>query len=208
MKQGTDLKQEWADFILNEDERAYYELYTHYYHYLSFLGFKKGASVVKVKDCINDLFLYLWENRKNLVHIAGHHNYLVTAFLRKLFREENFAEMYSLDPADLPEDHTAIPSVESSYILRNTRESISKILTAYVGQLPQKQRAIIYQKFYLGLSYKEISEVNGISVNTVYNTVYKAVEKLRLLISKEDLTMLSLTLTALSIFFLYFFINQ
>ena len=207
MKQGADLRQEWSVFILTENEKAYHELYTHYYHYLSFVGFKKGVDTVKVKDCINDLFLYLWENRERLVHVKDHHNYIVTAYLRKLLRKENFSEAYSIEEYDLP-DYTATPSVETLYIRQNVREDVSRVLKTYVDQLPQRQRTMIYQKFYLGLSYKEISDLNGISVNTVYNTIYKAVDKLKLLMAKEHLSMLSIAVSALSLFFLFFFQNQ
>ncbi len=207
MKQGAGLKQEWAIFILEDNERAYYDLYTHYYHYLSFIGFKKGANAGKVKDCINDLFLYLWENRKKLTNIKDHHSYIITAFLRKLFRKENFSEAYSLEVYELP-GYTATPSVESLYIRQNIQDDVSKILKTYVSQLPEKQRKMVYQKFYLGLSYKEISGINNVSVNTVYNTVYKAVDKLKLLISKEHLSMLSLAIITISLFFILFFHNQ
>lgn len=207
MKQGADLRKEWAVFILTENETAYHGLYTHYYHYLSFIGFKKGAGTVKVKDCINDLFLYLWENRERLIHIKDHHSYIITAFLRKLLRKENFSEAYSIEEYDLP-DYTATPSVESQYIRQNVQENVSRILKTYVDQLPERQRTMIYQKFYLGLSYKEISDLNEISVNTVYNTVYKAVDKLKLLIAKEHLSILSIAVSAFSLFFLFFFQNQ
>ncbi len=105
-------------------------------------------------------------------------------------------------------DYTATPSVESLYIRQSIQEGVSKILKTYVSQLPEKQRKMIYQKFYLGLSYKEISDINKVSINTVYNTIYKAVDKLKLLISKEHLSMLSLAIITISLFLILFFHNQ
>lgn len=207
MIKGADLKKEWNLFILSESESAYYDLYTHYYHYLSFLGFKRGVGTGKVKDCINDLFLYVWENREKLANVKDHHSYIITAFLRKLFRKEPFSEAYSVEVFGLP-DYISIPSVESLYIKQNIQDDVAKILKTYIEQLPCKQRQLIYQKFYLGLSYKEISNINNISVNTVYNTIYKAVDKLKILIPREHLNMFSLAISALSLFFLFFFLNQ
>lgn len=207
MKQGADLKHVWEDFIANCNERAYYELYTHYYHYLSFIGFKKGGKEVKVKDCINDLFLYLWENREKLGGVNDHHNYIITAFLRKLFRKESFSDSYSIETFDLP-DYMAIPSAEALHIVQDSRNEISRVLKAFVARLPSKQSKMIYQKFYLGLSYREIADANGVSINTVYNTVYKAMDKLKLLMADEQLNIVSMLVAALSIFFLFFFQNK
>jgi RNA polymerase sigma factor (sigma-70 family) len=169
-----------------ESESDYAILYKHYYHYLTLIGLKKGADPCKTKDCINDLFLYIWENRKKIGNVRDHHNYMITAFLRKLFRKENFSTAYDLHSFDLP-DYTASSSVETLYIRQNTQAEVSKTLIGYVDQLPEKQRQMIYQKFYLGLSYHQISDSNNVSINTVYNTIYKAVDKLKVVFDKDVL---------------------
>jgi RNA polymerase sigma factor (sigma-70 family) len=197
MAKGKDLKKDWDAFIQTESEQAFYELYTHYFHYLSYIGIKKGFPDSRVKDSINDLFLYLWENPGKLQHTLNHHNYIITAFLRKLYRKENFSADQGLEFEDLP-DFGFSPSAEAQHIHQNSLINASKILQEYVGQLPQRQRSMIYQKFYLGLSYKEIADSNDVSINTVYNTIYKAVDKLRILIGKEQLGALSIAIALLT----------
>jgi len=74
--------------------------------------------------------------------------------------------------------------------------------------LPPKQRSLVYQKFYLGLSYQEIADANHISVNTVYNSIYKAIDKLKKLIGKEQLGILALAMTVLSVLLAIFLKKQ
>ncbi|OCX52046.1 hypothetical protein BEL04_11100 [Mucilaginibacter sp. PPCGB 2223] len=207
MRKGKDLKEEWNAFIKKESEPAFYDLYTHYFHYLSYIGLKKGFPATKVKDNINDLFLYLWENRTTLQHTLNHHNYILTAFLRKLYRKESFSSDESLKLNEL-EEFGMVPSAEAVHIINASSANVSRILKEYVGQLPQSQRNMVYQKFYLGLSYKEIAENNQVSINTVYNTIYKAVDKLRSLMGKEQLGILSIAITILTAIFFIFFKNR
>ncbi|MEJ2882472.1 RNA polymerase sigma factor [Pedobacter sp. GR22-6] len=207
MKQGRDLKPDWDAFIKNGDASAFYDLYAHYHDYLNYIGFKKGAGAEKVQDGVNDLFLYIYENRVKLSHIHDHHNYLVTSFLRKLFRREHFSVEESLDLTDLHETQV-YPSVEAQYIRERTNEQVAAILRNYIDKLSVSQAQMIYQKFYLGLSYEEIAISNQITIKTAYNTVYNAVEKLKKLIGKDQFGVLAAAISLISLLILFIFKNS
>lgn len=196
---GADLKEVWDDFLLTGNNESYRQLYLNYYHYLNFLGTKRGFPVVKIKDAINDVFYYLWEKREQLSSVENHHNYIITSFLYKLYKKDKFAPE---DGAELMKSSELLvsQSPETEMILKHTEAEIANTLKSYIEKLPEKQRLMIYQKFYLGLSYQEISKLNNVSINTVYNTVYNAIDKLRLSIDKEELDSLMLSF---SIFYLF-----
>jgi len=204
--QGKALKFDWDTFVMNGDAGSFYNLYAHYHDYLTFIALKKGAGSEKAKDGINDLFLYVYENRTKLGHIQNHHNYLITSFLRKLFRKEHFSAEESLDLFNLQQAPT-YPSVEAQYIRQHTTEHVASVLKTYINKLSESQSKMIYQKFYLGLSYDEISEINQITVKTAYNTIYNAVEKLKQLIGKENMGTLAIAISLLSLFLLFFLKN-
>jgi len=105
-------------------------------------------------------------------------------------------------------ENCEIPSVEDGYIQRYTEDEVGRFVKEKVAELGEKQRLLIYQKFYLGLSYHEIAVANDISINTVYNTIYKSVDKLRNLLTAEQETFLKIAIGALSTFFLFFLENQ
>ncbi|WP_154402303.1 RNA polymerase sigma factor [Mucilaginibacter endophyticus] len=202
-KSGIALRIHWDTFITEGDDDDFYKLYCHYHDYLIYLGNLKGATLDKSKDCINDLFLYVFENRIRLQHIQNHHNYLVTAFLRNLFRKPRFSAEEGLELQDLPE-MPAYPSAEAEYIQRTSREQAIEVLDGYINQLSDSQTKIVYQKFYLGLTYEEIALVNEISIKTAYNTIFNAVEKLRKLIGPEYASVLSAAISLFSLLFLIF----
>jgi RNA polymerase sigma factor (sigma-70 family) len=203
LKKGKDLKAEWENFILDGNSVSFYDIYAHYHDYFTYIGIKKGASAEKTKDCINDLFLYVYETRENLGHISNHHNYLVTSFLRKLFRKQHFSAEESLDLYDL-EDGPIYPSVETQYIKQHTSNQVTLTLKNYIDKLSESQSRLIYQKFYLGLSYEDIAQSNNIAVKTAYNTIYNAVEKLKKIIGESDLGALSIAISLLSLLILFF----
>jgi len=177
-RKGKELKEQWDRFLTDGDEDAFHDIYKHYLHYLGYIGLKKGAAFDQVQNCIADLFLYIWEQRVRLHHIHEHHNYLVTAFLRKLFRAEPFNVSYGdIDVAERPDLWDA--PAEAGLIEREQTDMLRRILKKHLDQLPERQRQIVYQKFYLGLSYTQIAKSNNLSVNTVYNTMYIALAKLK-----------------------------
>ncbi|WGQ15696.1 RNA polymerase sigma factor [Sphingobacterium faecium] len=202
-----ELKEHWNTFVAAACEEAFYQIYEYYHHYLSYVGTKRGFAIDIIQDAINDVFLHLWENRAKSSSIHHLHNYIITIFLRKLFRDD--AKKYEMIPtiATLLEN-CEVPSVEDGFIQRYTEDEVGRFVKEKVDELGEKQRLLIYQKFYLGLSYQEIAAANGISINTVYNTIYKSVDKLRNLLTAEQETFLKIAIGALSTFFLFFLQNQ
>jgi len=205
MRKEAVINQYWLDFVNNESRNAYYRVYEHYYAYLLYLGIKRGLNAEYVKDTINDIFLYFWEKRSGLQHIQHPHNYIITFFIRSLHKRESHASLYSVKDGFFEEhalDGFVEPPCDEHLLGRERERVLTGFINRQVEQLPPKQRQIIYQKFYLGLSYEEISKTNHISVNTVYNTVYAAMDKLRALIPKNRIiTLVSVTVTLFTIIF-------
>ncbi|HEY0666614.1 MAG TPA: sigma-70 family RNA polymerase sigma factor [Sphingobacteriaceae bacterium] len=204
MGAGKNLDKEWSGFIKDGSQAAFYDVYKHYYHYLTYIGLKRKFETGRVKDCINDSFLSIWEGRHNLGHIQNHHNYIITIFLRKLYRKEKLdlnTEVESLPDLELS------PSVEEQFIDREEKLNSNKRILNHLHTLPSRQREMIYQKFFLNLSYQEIAEANGVSINTVYNTIYKSLDKLRFIV-KKDLFTFFLSVSFIFLLFLIFSQNQ
>lgn len=193
MIQRQHMNEDWATFVSDGNEQSFDKIYTHYCHYLNFIGLKKSFHGDKVKDAISDVFFYIWEHRKKLDHIRTPHNYIVTSFLRALYKSDRADQHESLEEFDLAEFGLS-PSLEELHIEQQQSAGLQNLLQKYISQLAPKQKDLLYQKFYLNLSYQEIAEANNISINTVYNTTYKAVEKLKRQIGKDEVLLISLAL--------------
>jgi ribosomal protein S13 len=72
-------------------------------------------------------------------------------------------------------ENCEVPSVEDGFIQRYTEDEVGRFVKEKVDELGEKQRLLIYQKFYLGLSYQEIAAANGVSINTVKHKVRREV---------------------------------
>lgn len=205
MRNDSLINHCWNDFVMNESRTSYYELYKYYYAYLYSIGLKKGIGSETVKDTINDIFLYLWENRNSLEHVNTPHNYIITSFCRSIFKKHKYADKAYEEineNADTGFQIFTEPSFEENLLDKESQQKLSFIVNRYLNYLPKQQREIMYQKFFLGLSYAEIAKANKLSVNTVYNTVYAAMQKLRNSIpAKVVASLISVCIT----FFLFFF---
>lgn len=65
---------------------------------------------------------------------------------------------------------------ENNIISDNT---LSKILTEMIDQLPESQKQIVKLRFYENLTFKEIAEINNISINTALGRIRYSINNLR-----------------------------
>lgn len=65
---------------------------------------------------------------------------------------------------------------ENNIISDNT---LSKVLTEMIDQLPESQKQIVKLRFYENLTFKEIAEINNISINTALGRIRYSINNLR-----------------------------
>ena len=74
-------------------------------------------------------------------------------------------------------------SIENQLIEDQVYLDIRKIL----DQLPEDQKEVIKMRFYEDLSFKEISEITGVSINTALGRMRYAVINLRKIVEKNNI---------------------
>ena len=79
---------------------------------------------------------------------------------------------------DLPWEDT-FPSPDAGPEELYARERVRRKLVEALGELPEGQRAIFIAHEFDGLSFREIAELTGESVNTLLSRKYAAVQSLR-----------------------------
>lgn len=162
------------------------EQYDALYNY----GMKLANDEELVRDSIQELFQKLWERRASLEAVEVIKPYLFKVLRNRIsdnlkmagrrsarqqtYHEEEFEVVYS------PEDFLVAEQFSSD---QNAR------LLAVLNQLPRRQREVLYLKYFDELSYEKISEVMGLTAQSVRNLVYRAISAL-----KELLLLLALAL--------------
>ncbi|MGE5350938.1 MAG: RNA polymerase sigma factor [Acidobacteriota bacterium] len=83
-------------------------------------------------------------------------------------------------------DEIEMHSSESNPYSECVSNELKEILERIIGGLPEKQRQVFLLREHGGMSFKEISEATGESLNTVLGHMHYAVEKIRRALRKKN----------------------
>ena len=78
-----------------------------------------------------------------------------------------------------------VPNVESSMIDKQVVEDLQKLIT----ELPDDQREVLIMRLYKDMSFKEIAESTGVSINTALGRMRYAVINIRKLIAEHQIVL-------------------
>ncbi|OCB78809.1 RNA polymerase sigma factor [Flavobacterium crassostreae] len=110
------------------------------------------------------------------------HNLIIDHFRRNkkmpLYRETESFSIFSI----LSDDS---PTIENKIITEQVEEDVRKLLE----QLPADQKEVIVMRMYQDMSFKEISEVTGVSINTSLGRMRYALLNLRKVIDKHQIVL-------------------
>lgn len=101
------------------------------------------------------------------------HNMIIDGFRQE--RNENTisndeTEVDLLNNVDLCDDN-----IETQMVNEQTLSDVSRLVDA----LPDSQREVVYMRFYQDLSFKEIAEITGVSINTALGRMRYALMGMR-----------------------------
>src|SRR5690606_14441602 len=164
------------------DQNALGELYALFIDSL----FAYGASLTKdreyVMDCIHDLFLDLYKYRKGLSSTDNIKFYLIKSLRRKIIRKNNYKDIpiSKLFPDSHPEDRNGFVKSHEEYMIHNELVvEKDKKLNDALDTLTKKQRRGLFLKFTQQRTYKEISEILGVSIGRARTVIYRALKSMR-----------------------------
>lgn len=157
----------------NQD--AFAALFKLYYPELKAYGLKISGSTEIAQEGIQQLFLKIWEKKQRLNTVQNPKAYLLKAYRSTLLDLLSSEKKRNAQLTDLSFQLTY--QEFSSFQDSSTNESLP--IYQLVNQLSDKQREIIFLKFYNDLSYQEIAEIVGINYQTVRNYMVKAIGVLR-----------------------------
>ncbi len=164
---------------------ALHVLFYKYYNDLYFYGTKLVNDNNLIIDTIQDLFSLLWENKKRLSDVQHIKAYLFQIFRNKLLKgSQKSVGFFSFkDISKIPEKEFIL-SQEDIIIEQETRSQISKTIITVLEELTNKQKEILYLKFYCNLSNTEISQTLSINKQSVSNLLNRSINTLRKKIKK------------------------
>ena len=111
------------------------------------------------------------------------HNMIIDGFRQE--RNENTisndeTEVDLLNDVDLCDDN-----IEMQMVNEQTLSDVRRLVDA----LPDNQREVVYMRFYQDLSFKEIAEITGVSINTALGRMRYALLNMRRMAEEKDIVL-------------------
>jgi RNA polymerase sigma factor (sigma-70 family) len=155
--------------------------YDNLFHYSS--RFTKDKELIK--DCIQEVFISLWQRRESIGGIMSPKYYLLRAIKNKTLKalHKNLSEITSSSFEEY--EFLYEFSIEKTIIERQISEEKARKLRTTLSLLSKRQQEIIYLKYYQYLDQGQIAELMNISRQSVYNLLHEAIQKLRSLWHEE-----------------------
>ena len=173
-----DEGQVWKDFK-SGSKQAFFRIYINYVNVLYNYGRKIINDKDIIEDCIQDLFLELWESKEKLSDTNSIKYYLLKALRIKIFKEISKRNK-PLDRHALADyDFNIVSSFEAELINEQSSIEQKEKLSNALKKLSQRQKEAIFLRYFDDLAYEEVASIMGINYQSVHNLIHRAIKILR-----------------------------
>jgi RNA polymerase sigma factor (sigma-70 family) len=176
-------KNETAESRLFEDFRkgkteAFTGLYDLYAQLLFNYGMKLTTDRELLKDCIQEVFVKIYNKRNELDEVLNLKSYLLISLKNKLCDESRkriHLSDVSLDNIDV----ISTDNVEKNYLAREKEHYENALLSRLMNSLSPRQRQAVELYYFEERKYEEICSILKMNYQSVRNLIYRSMLKLR-----------------------------
>ncbi|MBN2668835.1 MAG: sigma-70 family RNA polymerase sigma factor [Bacteroidales bacterium] len=189
MRQTTESDSQLIQSFLKGDVSGVEKLFKRYqnkiYTYIFFLVKKEDIA----EDIFQDTFLKVYHSlKKGKYKDDGRFVSWATRIAHNLvidyFREQTKTKMISGHAQeDIVYFENSEKNVESQIINQQIHDDIKKL----IDYLPEDQREVVIMRNYMDMSFKEIADISGVSINTALGRMRYAIINLRKLIKEHNI---------------------
>ena len=171
---------DWLQRLQQHDEKALEFLMRQYYTSIYNYASKFSKDTALVSDCIQEVFISLWQRRESATSILSLKYYLLRAVKNKLLKALHSSQRKAeLANAENGYEFLQEFSIEKQIIDKQISEEKAERVRQALKKLSKKQQEIIYLKYYQHLDYGQIADLMSINRQSVYNLLHEAIQKLR-----------------------------
>lgn len=167
--------------IKNSSESGLRKLVEKYFNSLQNYGYKFVRDEDFVKDCVQEVFIEIWNRRERINTPDSVRAYLLSCVRKRVLRE-GYRQRINRDdePMDLENDLSFVEfSPEWSVIEQESLAETTQRISDSLNQLPKRQREVIYLRYYQNLERDEIAEIMGVNPQSVSNLLQAAFKSFR-----------------------------
>ncbi|GHS95309.1 RNA polymerase [Bacteroidia bacterium] len=172
MTQKQEDEKMWNDFRAG-DNQAYAVIYRRYVKQLLAYGMRFSADRELVKDCVQNVFVHIYENRSRLKETDNVKLFLFITLKNSLFRlfekEKEFSRIDTLEP---------VFSVDYSTEDQLKEEKEEKVLRIFEALTP-RQKEVIYYRYMEEMDFDKIGKIMQMNYQSIQNLIQRSINKAR-----------------------------
>lgn len=159
-----------------DDEVAFRTLFFQFFSPLCVFAHRYIDNWESCEDIVQDNFLKIWKNRKNLTINTSFRNFLITSVKNScldLLRKQETEQKWQSQKAENESFYYATDEIYATV-------ELEQMLNNALAKLPDNTRLIFEENRFAGKTYTEIAVIHNISVKTVEAQMTKALKHLRI----------------------------
>ena len=188
MLQNEPIKDELTSYwnhFLSGDEDAFSKLYKKLVRTLFSFGTTLTTDRELIKDCIQDVFFRIYQNRAQLPSVDNVQIYFLIALKNVLinaFRKQQIYHQFIDEyEAEEPEEN----SQEQQMIVQESDADLQTLTEKLKSTLTKRQQEIMHYRFVDELTIEEISKLLDINYQSVANIIQRSLKKIRKIYLKK-----------------------
>ena len=160
------------------DINAFSKLYDIHVNILYNYGYRLTSDFELLKDCIQDVFVKIYNKRTELDNVLNFKSYLFISLKNKLC-DESRKRIHLSDVAVEELDSTSGETVEHEYIERECEHMNNIFVGKMLDQLSPRQRKAIVLYYIEEKKYEDICTILDMNYQSVRNLIHRGITKLR-----------------------------
>lgn len=165
-------------FLINAIKKGDRKVYADFFrdHYAQFVGYAMRylKSKSDAADIVQNAFVKLWENRKQLDAEKS-----ITSFMYTIVRNLSLNHIRDHKQKHVDLEQATLTIHQQPDILSEQNTSPEEVISILIEKLPERQREAFELSRIDGLQHEEIAEIMDVSPRTVNNHIVAALKSLR-----------------------------
>ncbi len=165
----------WSE-LRKGNQKALASIYGQYFQLLYNYGVKFTKDSSTVEDCIQELFVELWNSRERLSETDSIKPYLLVSLKRKILKTISKNRKTDLEIKEYHFD--AELDIEAILVNDEDKSSRKKMIEEAFNSLSNRQREIVFLKYYVNMDYESIAVQMDLNYQSARNLLHRALSKL------------------------------
>lgn len=186
MKNQVDISEKiYLTALKNDDVKAFDHLFADYGKRLYYFAYGYLKSKEEAEGVVQEVFLRIWRNRKQLNPDKSFKAYLFTIayhYILELFKQMNKKQAYQHEIIDDVVQFTNDTNERLNY------QMLLEKVELLIEKLPPRQKQILLKRKKEGIPVKEIASQLNISPKTVENHLTEALKNIKSGLGKEEIS--------------------